>query len=204
MLHVTGTRVLALAIVACAAGFLGWRHYETAQLEHRLGAIASTIAGRPVRVHCQGAVGAALDVSGEAGTVMFDANGKPADVTELKHDVCDRLDAYPQVHTSAKFDCVSSGTACPLDTLKTLWALHTLAHESWHLAGEQSEAVAECHALQTTAFVAERLGASPAEGEASARAVLYQLYPQMPSEYQSDDCRDGGPLDLRPQSSLWP
>ncbi len=82
--------------------------------------------------------------------------------------------------------------------------MHTLAHESWHLAGEQSESVAECHALQTTAFVAERLGASPDEAEASARAVLYQLYPQMPSEYQSNDCRDGGPLDLRPQSSLWP
>ena len=84
---------------------------------------------------------------------MFDANGKPPDVTELKHDICDRLDAYRQVHTSAKFDCVSSETACPLSTLKTLRALHTLAHESWHLAGEQS---------------------------------------------------DGGPLDLRPQSSLWP
>ncbi len=85
---------------------------------------------------------------------MFDANGKPADVTELKHDICDRLDAYLQVHTSAKFDCVSSETASARSrTLKTLRALHTLAHESWYLA---------------------------------------------------DDCRDGGPLDLRPQSSLWP
>lgn len=203
-MHVTRTRAFALAVVACAAGFLGWRHYETVQLEHRLGAIASTIAGRPVRVHCQGAVGAALDVSGEAGTVMFDAGGKPAAVTDLKHDVCDRLSAYPHVHTNGKFDCVGSGTACPLDTLENLWALQTLAHESWHLAGEQSEAVAECHALQTTAFVAERLGAAPVEAEASARAVLYQIYPQMPTEYRSDECRDGGPLDLRPQSSVWP
>ena len=53
-MHVTGTRVLALAIVACAAGFLGWRHYETAQLEHRPGAIASTIAGRPLSSHLAG------------------------------------------------------------------------------------------------------------------------------------------------------
>lgn len=45
---------------------------------------------------------------------------------------------------------------------------------------------------------------SSGEAEGSARAVLYQLYPQMPTECQSDDCRDGGPLDLRPQSSLWP
>jgi hypothetical protein len=108
------------------------------------------------------------------------------------------------VHEGQVFACVRSGTACPLDTLKTLWALHTLAHEAWHLAGEESEAVAECHALQTTAFVAERLGASPAEAEASARAVLYQMYPQMPSEYRTDDCRDGGPLDLHPGSNVWP
>ena len=46
-MHVTGTRAFALAILAHAAGFLGWRHYETVQLEHRLGAIASSIAGRP-------------------------------------------------------------------------------------------------------------------------------------------------------------
>jgi hypothetical protein len=203
-MHVTGTRAFALAVVACALGFFGWRHYETVRLEHRLGGIAGAIAGRPVRVHCQGTVGSALDVSGEAGTVMFDADGKPADVTDLKHDVCARLAAYPHTHTSAKFDCVSSGTACPLDTLKTLWALHTLAHESWHLAGEESESVAECHALQTTALVAERLGASPGEAEASARTVLYQLYPQMPSEYRSDDCRDGGPLDLHAASNVWP
>jgi hypothetical protein len=203
-MQITGTRAVLLAALACAAGLVGWRHYETVRLEHRLGAIASAIAGRHVRVHCQGAVGAALDVSSEAGTVMFDANGKPADVTDLTHDTCDRLAGYPQTHTGVGFDCLRSGTACPLGTLKTLWALHTLAHESWHLAGEQSEAVAECHALQTTAFVAEQLGTGPAEAEASARAVLYQLYPDMPSDYRTDDCRDGGPLDLRPQSSLWP
>src|SRR5690242_11519541 len=111
-MQVTTTRVFALAIAACIAAFLGYRHYETAQLEHRLATIASAIAGRPVHVHCQGSVGAALDVSGEAGTVMFDANGKPAYVTDLKKDVCDRIDAYPHVHRSSGFECVSSGTAC--------------------------------------------------------------------------------------------
>jgi hypothetical protein len=203
-MHVTPTRVVLLGIAACALGFFGWHHYETVQLQNRLGAIASEIAGRPVHVHCQGAVGAAVDVTGEAGTVMFDVNGKPADVTDLKHDICTRLAAYPHVHGSPAFACVASGTACPLDTLKTLWAVHTLAHELWHLAGRESEAIAECDALQTTAFVAERLGASPSEGEASARAVLYQLYPDLPSDYRTDDCHDGGPYDLRPETDVWP
>ena len=36
--------------------------------------------------------------------------------------------------------------------------MHTLAHESFHLRGIQSEAITECYALQNTAFVAERLG----------------------------------------------
>ena len=140
-----------------------------------------------MHVHCQGAVGAALDVSGEAGTVMFDAGGKPADVTELTHDVCDRVDAYPHVHTRATFDCLSSGTACPLDTVKTLWALHTLAHESWHLAGEASESVAECHALQTTAFVAA-VGASGRGRGVRARGVSSST-PRCRASTAADDCR---------------
>ena len=130
-----------------------------------------------MHVHCQGAVGAALDVTGEAGSVWFDAAGHPADVTDLKHDICTRIARYGDHHKGAGFACVSSGTACPLDTLKTLHALHTLAHESWHLEGQQNEATTECYAIQTTAFVAERLGASAEDAQASARVVAYQILP---------------------------
>ena len=193
-----------LALACSAAVFLGWGKYETRELEHRLGSIASDIAGRHVGVHCQGVVGAALDVTGEAGSVMFGPDGKPADITDLKRDVCHRLGRYPHEHGSARFACTVSGTRCGLDTLKSLHALQTLAHESWHLAGERNEAITECDALQTTAWVAEQLGATEAEGHAAARTVYEQLYPRMPSEYQTSDCRDGGALDRHPQSSVWP
>jgi hypothetical protein len=203
-MRITRSRAVVLVLAVGVLATVAWRHYETMQLEHRLAGIASVLAGRPVHVHCQGSFGAALDVSNEAGTVEFDANGKPADVTDLSKDVCDRLSAYPGDHTSSRFDCVYSGTACPLDTIEDIYALQTLAHESAHLAGNESEAVAECDALQTTAYVAEQLGASPAEAEGSARVVAFQIYPQMPDEYQSSDCRDGGSMDLHPDSPIWP
>jgi hypothetical protein len=197
-------RYVVLAVVCCAAVFLGWRKYETRELEHRLGAIAGDIAGRDVRVHCQGVVGATLDVTGEAGSVQFGPDGNPADVTDLKRDVCKRLDRYPDEHNSAKFACTLNGTRCSLDTLKSLHALQTLAHESWHLAGERDEAVTECNALQTTARVAEQLGATEAEGDAAARTVYRQLYPRMPAEYQTSACRDGGALDRHLESPVFP
>jgi hypothetical protein len=197
-------RFVVLAVVCCAAVFLGWRKHETRELEHRLGAVASEVAGRHVRVQCQGVVGAALDVTGEAGSVAFGPDGRPADVTELKRDVCKRLGRYPHEHGSAKFACTADGTRCSLDAVKSLHALQTLAHESWHLAGERDEAVTECNALQTTAWVAQRLGATAAEGLAAARKVYEQLYPRMPSEYQTSECREGRALDRHPESSVFP
>src|SRR3954468_13910584 len=105
-MRVTRTRAVIAAVLVSALAFVGWRKYETHELENRLGAIATEIARRPVHVHCPGAGGAALDVTGEAGTVWFDAAGKPAGTTALKHDICARLARYPQVHTSAGFACV--------------------------------------------------------------------------------------------------
>jgi hypothetical protein len=204
MLRVTRTRALIVAVLLCAFALVGWRKYQTHELENRLATIAGEIAKRPVHVHCQGSIGAALDVTGEAGTVWFGADGKPADTTDLKHDICVRLDHYPQARTGAGFACVVRDTPCPLDTLKTLHALHTLAHEAWHLEGVQNEAQAECYAIQSTALVAGRLGASPSVAEASARVVATQIYPRMPSEYVTSDCHDGGSLDLHPDSPVWP
>jgi hypothetical protein len=203
-MRVTRTRAVTAAVLLCALAFVGWRKYETHELESRLGAIASEIARRPVHVHCQGSIGAAFDVTGEAGTVWFDADGKPADTTDLKHGICVRLAHYAQARTGAAFACVTRDTPCPVETVKTLHALHTLAHESWHLEGVENEARAECYAIQTTALVAERLGASPSVAEASARVVATQIYPRMPSDYVTSDCHDGGPLDLNPASSVWP
>jgi hypothetical protein len=54
------------------------------------------------------------------------------------------------------------------------------------------------------AFVAAALGAPTEQGDALARAGFVVLYPQMPEEYRSGECRDGGSLDLNPDSSVFP
>lgn len=83
-------------------------------------------------------------------------------------------------------------------------AVNVLAHESFHLAGEQNEWLAQCHALQTNADVAVSLGASDEEGRAVATFVLTHVQPALPPDYQSPSCHDGGPLDLHPERPGWP
>jgi hypothetical protein len=68
---VTGKVVLACLLLA-VIGFFGWRYEQTRGLEHRLGLIASALAGRSVKVQCQGNTGAIFDVSGELGSVQVE------------------------------------------------------------------------------------------------------------------------------------
>jgi hypothetical protein len=30
------------------------------------------------------------------------------------------------------------------------------------------------------------------------------MYPRLPQEYRSPECRNGGELDIHPESSVWP
>lgn len=177
--------VLGLALFG-ALLFVGWRHEQTVSLEHRLGAVASEVARRPVKVHCQGGTGALLDVGPELGTVQFDAAGHPANHTDLKHGACNWLAALP------------GGTVAHAAT-----AVEVLAHESYHLAGYMDEATAECYALQTMPFVAERFGATPAQAR-TWTIYSFARYPSLSEEYVSPDCVPGGKLDLGSSSSIWP
>jgi hypothetical protein len=177
---------------------------EAAAQEARFGAIASKIAGRPVEVRCQGRVSAAFDVTAESGSVRFDAAGRPADWTDLKRGICLALGRFEREHREEKFGCVHDPHACNLSVLRSIHALETLAHEAWHLAGHANEATAQCYALQRIAFVAAVLGAPTEQGDALARAAFVVLYPEMPEQYRSGECRDGGSLDLSPESSVFP
>ena len=67
-------------------------------------------------------------------------------------------------------------------------AVDVLAHESWHLAGVMDEALTECHAVETLAWTAERLGATPEESRALARVYLATGHPRLPDRYRSGRC----------------
>ncbi len=192
--------IVVVALIGVAFVF----HERRSVLERELGAVATQLAERPVHVHCQGFASNLVDVTAEAGTVRFDANGQPADYTDLKRPICNALRRFPHDVKSPAYGCVLTLSDCPASIWEDAMAVHTLAHESWHLRGVTSEATTECRALQTTAFAATLLGADPRSAQATATYALAKLYPNLPDEYRTPDCTNGGPLDLRPADSMWP
>ena len=187
--------VLLAAVVA-----VGWtKHRDRIHEQDRLAVVASDIVGHKVGVHCPNFFKKLVDVSGEAGTVKFDERGRPANYTDLAPETCDAL------RNVGKFDLSCLATAsCGRKVWDLAWALHTLAHESFHMRGFATEYVAECYAMQTTAFVAVELGIPRRQAAELQRWVWTRGYPNEPTEYSTPDCYPGGPFDLHRGSAVWP
>jgi hypothetical protein len=197
-------RWAALAAAVFVVAGVAWHQYREDEHERALAAVASEIAARPVSVRCQGFFQQLLDVGWTAGEVHFDAAGRPVDETRLDRDVCANLERYPEERTKSSFACVHVARPCDRSTSMVAYSLHLLAHESWHLRGVTDEAQTECYALQTTALVAQRFGASPEHAQMLALWNLKEAYPQLPQRYRTGACVDGGQLDLRPADAVWP
>jgi hypothetical protein len=165
----------------------------------RLSRIASQIARRDVTVHCEGASGEIIGVDGSSGRTLFYGK-KPANETFLLEGICERLHSYSRLSKSQP-DCL---LPCDGSTMETAWSLNALAHESYHLAGVRNEAQTECYALQAIDFVAKELGASDEQARRLATFSYSELPLQMPDQYTSPECHDGGKLDLRPNDPVWP
>jgi hypothetical protein len=84
------------------------------------------------------------------------------------------------------------------------WAVSALAHESHHLRGVWDEAAATCYGLQSAAFAATSLGAPAAYAAALADYTFWNVRPPREYGYFSPECRDGGTLDLRPETTRFP
>ncbi len=184
--------VAAIVIGGPLAWLVQW--HDRVVNEHRLGAIASQIAGRHVTVHCPGVIGRALRYDIVEGTVQFDAQGRPADETKLRAFPCAELDALAEGHRAAVLDCVARAGDCGKGEDDLALAIDVLTHESFHLAGYADEAAAECHSLQTMAWTAQQFGVAP---EAARRLADWQAthaYLRMPSQYH-------GPCDLSGQAA---
>ena len=195
-------------LVAPLLALVVYQHVRERQKEARFGAIASVIAKRDVSVDCPSFFGRMVDMvdlRGARGAVQFDAHGRPADSTSLSDSTCGALERFRRSHAGEEFACLAGNPPpCTRHVAEAAAAVLTLAHESYHLAGERNEGVTECYALQATAFTAERLGASPELAHAVARFDAVYVSPSKPPEYQSSECHDGGRLDLRPASTEWP
>jgi hypothetical protein len=205
----------SLAVVAALVlGLWLWTGHQRRTTEHRLAAITSQLAGRPVGVRCQGFWSAILDINDRKGEVDF-PQGRAPDHMFLTRGTCGRLRHFGAGKARKELDCLAtidwarwSGAAsynapCERRARADVEALNTLAHESMHLRGFVSEAQTQCYAIQADAWTAMRFGATAAEGAAAAAFVL-ALQPFLPSEYQSSACRAGGSLDWRPATPAFP
>lgn len=185
---VIGGLALLLWFVDRNTGWDSLSHETRAAATQRFSREASQIAGKPVTIRCDEAgsrVGAVQHSDGVAivgGTVAY-----------LAPERC--LDLY---RLAFKGEITSSRTAR---------ALAVLAHESWHLRGSRDEGTTECFALQSGVDLGRRLGLSAH----TARQMMGQqltenmLHARGSADYLvPPDCKDGGPLDLDPDSSRFP
>ncbi len=158
--------------------------------EHRLARVGAVLAGAPVTVHCQTTTGSLVDTGAELGFVRGTADGGLEHATTLKRDPCRALASYiGGDHEHPSRDEVVS--------------VHVLTHESMHMRGERSETAAECEAMQRDALTARLLGASPTAARALATAYWAGVYPFMPDDYRTTQCRPGGPLDEHLGTPPW-
>jgi hypothetical protein len=179
------TLLIILFLVGAPVSWMLLTQRDLDTLESRLAAVASHIAGRAVEVHCPGAIERLVDISPNAGSVHFDADGQPGNSMELNTATCLALEDV-------------NG-----DQAKVSKALHVLVHESWHLAGIRDEAKADCYAFQRVEFAALQLGAAPTDADALAHRAYVDRQETAPADYRSYECRDNGALDLSP-SPDWP
>jgi hypothetical protein len=85
------------------------------------------------------------------------------------------------------------------------FSVAVLAHEAQHISGISNEALAECYGMQSITNAAQLLGRSEEEGRHLASLYWEDEYHEHANPaYMSEECRDGGSLDLRPQIDVWP
>ena len=176
----------SLAALCLASGTVAVRQHLR---EAKLSEVASAVAGRPVKVNCQGYLGSFFDANVEAGYVHSRPDGRPESSTTLKADVCRSLSRYLR----------SAGDP----SMDEVFAVHIVTHEAMHMAGLMDEAMAECAAVQRDAQVARLLGASPAQALSLAERYWIEGYPNLPDAYRTADCGPGGRLDERLADGPW-
>ncbi|MFN8221993.1 MAG: hypothetical protein U0R50_01945 [Gaiellales bacterium] len=206
-------RLLA-ALLAVPALILAWQWWSDTSIERELSPIASEIAGRSVHVDCQTLWGALIDTQPRHGEVRFNAEGVPDNRIFLTHDTCRRLARFAGKSQHGELRCLRSldwripepmtfGHPCYESSSKTIYAVLILAHEAYHTAGIQNEAVTNCYATQSMGYAAAALGAEEVEAQYLALA-MNRLLPIQQGSYQTDGCTKGSDLDLFPTTSAFP
>jgi hypothetical protein len=183
--------IVALVAAVVLLGDRGWSSLpgeRRAEAVERFSDAASEIAGKPVSVRCDEArdyVGAVQHADGVAIV--------GGDLAILTPEICH--DLY-----RLAFDGEVTGA-------RTGRAISVLAHEAWHLRGEDDEGRTECFGLQSGVALGMSLGLDESEARRLMRQQLAenQLRGLETLEYRvGSECRDGGELDLDAASDDFP
>jgi hypothetical protein len=170
------------------SGWNGLGDDARARTTARLSAEASRIAAHRVEIRC--------DEGGTHVGAVQHADGVAVVGGRLSYLTPDRC-----------FDLYRLAFHGDVRSSQTGRSLAVLAHESWHLRGVRDEATTECYALQSGVALGRRLGLSEGRARELMRQQLVEneLRGGRSLEYRvSDECRNGGRLDLRPTSSDFP
>lgn len=179
--------VSLLTVISVAALVPG---AQRANAERRLARAASSLVGHAVTVHCQSTAAALVDAGNELGFVPYDEAGIPLPRTTIKRDPCRALRKY-----------LGGDRAHP--SYDEVVAVHVLTHEAMHMRGGANEAKAECQAVQRDRATAMLLGATARQAESLAQTYWLTVYPGMPPDYASAECRHGGALDENLTTAAW-
>jgi len=194
-------RVLLILLVPVML-FSAWQFARREENENRLALVASAIASRDVDVSCPGFWTRLVEITPNAGWVDFDQHGNPGGKASLSASTCRGLERVWRGDQQS-FACLL-GRSCDENTLRAVYGIVTLAHESWHLRGIFNESEAQCYAIQTVEQVALRLGVSPNDSRLIALRVAADDAAAPPGEYHSLECRPGGDYDRHPETPDWP
>lgn len=143
-----------------------WHSFESQLAD----AAQPVLAGRDAGFACERLMRNFWSSEGHVGHVWFDAEGAPAHDAFLSSGTCASVKSWREHPGAASID--------------EIVAVHTVAHEAAHLAGQRGEAQAECTAVTHDSEVMQRLGATAAQAQADVVRYLAQVYPRLPDEYR--------------------
>jgi hypothetical protein len=177
---------------------------EVSRIEPLYTSIASELTGRrDVEVRCWS--DADWAVRSEEVAAWTDGKMRPGDWTAYVSWDHDRANLSPSVcRALGRWAYERRWPDDRWEIFNFAWSVKVLAHESQHLRGIDNEAKADCYGLQEMAAVGRGLGLGHEEARSVAEYAWRYIYPRAEGEYKSAECRNGGDLDLHPNSSLWP
>lgn len=186
-----------LGIFLVALGALLWPQYRARTVEHKVQPLVSALAERDASARCPRYITAIFT---NVGSVSLDANGNPADRTDLTGPICDALRRLYTEAGRAELSCLVTDGRCSDSARRSVIALSVVAHEAMHLRGILDEREAECASIGEGQRSGELVGLSPEQGRMIAYVHLMALNPNTPGQYTVSpaNCAAARDLVLRP------